>query len=81
MKLKPLTLSILPVLANAYKGDMTYYTPGLGSCGFTNTTSEPVVALSVPMMANGPNPNNNPKCSSWINIFNEKTGKHHKAMI
>ncbi|KAI0016169.1 RlpA-like double-psi beta-barrel-protein domain-containing protein-containing protein [Xylariomycetidae sp. FL0641] len=27
-------------------GDMTYYTPGLGACGQTNTEGEAVVALS-----------------------------------
>lgn len=27
-------------------GDMTYYAPGLGSCGTTSTESDPVVALA-----------------------------------
>jgi hypothetical protein len=33
------------VFANS--GDMTYYAPGLGSCGGTNSESDAVVALSV----------------------------------
>ncbi|KAI0156785.1 RlpA-like double-psi beta-barrel-protein domain-containing protein-containing protein [Xylariaceae sp. FL1272] len=30
----------------SYTGDITYYEPGLGACGETNTDSEDVVALS-----------------------------------
>ncbi|KAI1382648.1 RlpA-like double-psi beta-barrel-protein domain-containing protein-containing protein [Hypoxylon trugodes] len=30
----------------AFSGDMTYYTPGLGSCGETNSEGDAVVALS-----------------------------------
>ncbi|KAI5926191.1 riboflavine-aldehyde-forming enzyme [Camillea tinctor] len=46
-----LTQMILPVAiflgqAAAYAGDMTYYYPGLGSCGNTNGNGDPVVALS-----------------------------------
>ncbi|KAI0597423.1 riboflavine-aldehyde-forming enzyme [Biscogniauxia sp. FL1348] len=42
---------ILPVAmilgrAAAFAGDMTYYYPGLGSCGSTNGNGDPVVALS-----------------------------------
>ncbi|KAI0839497.1 RlpA-like double-psi beta-barrel-protein domain-containing protein-containing protein [Hypoxylon sp. FL0890] len=32
--------------AVAFSGDLTYFTPGLGSCGWTNTESDMVVALS-----------------------------------
>ncbi|KAI1763331.1 RlpA-like double-psi beta-barrel-protein domain-containing protein-containing protein [Hypoxylon sp. FL1150] len=35
---------IAPTLA--HKGDMTYYTPGLGSCGWTNSATDMVVAMS-----------------------------------
>jgi len=30
----------------AFDGDITYYTPGLGSCGQTNTEADMIVALS-----------------------------------
>ncbi|KAI4860319.1 RlpA-like double-psi beta-barrel-protein domain-containing protein-containing protein [Hypoxylon rubiginosum] len=30
----------------AFQGDITYYTPGLGSCGETNTEADMIVALS-----------------------------------
>lgn len=32
---------------NAHHGDLTYYSVGLGSCGWTNTDSELVAAVSV----------------------------------
>ncbi|RYC64836.1 hypothetical protein CHU98_g1341 [Xylaria longipes] len=32
--------------ALAFSGDMTYYYPGLGSCGWTNGNNDAVVALS-----------------------------------
>ncbi|KAI4212271.1 MAG: hypothetical protein LQ351_004984 [Letrouitia transgressa] len=81
MKLKSIALTILPALTKAYRGDMTHYTPGLGSCGYTNGPQDFVVALSVSMMANPPNPNNNPKCGTYIDIFNEAKGTHQRAMI
>jgi len=55
-----------------YTGDVTYYTPGLGSCGVTNSDSDPIVALAENMMsamtpASG-NPNENPLCGKSITI-------------
>ena len=55
--------------------------PGLGSCGYTNSDSDAIVALSTEIMANGPNPNTNPKCGTSINIYNPATGKTHSATI
>lgn len=52
----------------AYNGDMTWYTPGLGSCGWTNVESDSVVALPVAMMNNPANPNVNPICGKPITI-------------
>lgn len=83
MKLSTLALGLLPLVADAYKGDMTHYTPGLGSCGHNDPPSakRDVVALSREMMNNGPNPNTNPKCGSKINIYNPGTKKTHSATI
>ncbi|KAI1650949.1 RlpA-like double-psi beta-barrel-protein domain-containing protein-containing protein [Daldinia loculata] len=39
-------LSFAVQYAIAFSGDLTYYTPGLGSCGETNTETDMVVALS-----------------------------------
>jgi len=58
---------------------MTFYAPGLGSCGITNTETDHIVALAVPMMANGANPNDNPKCGQKITI--EFHGKRHEATV
>jgi len=53
---------IVPIpLVAAYVGEMTYYDPTSSSCGVTTNDMEDVVALSSKMMANGANPNNNPK--------------------
>ncbi|KAL8799218.1 MAG: hypothetical protein Q9182_006052 [Xanthomendoza sp. 2 TL-2023] len=63
---------------------MTYYAPGLGSCGITSNPPADhinVVALSREIMANPPNPNSNPKCGSKITIYNPATKKKHTATI
>ncbi|KAI1395820.1 RlpA-like double-psi beta-barrel-protein domain-containing protein-containing protein [Hypoxylon fuscum] len=39
-------LGILVAPSLAFSGDMTYYTPGLGACGETNSENDAVVALS-----------------------------------
>jgi hypothetical protein len=51
-----------------FTGEITYYAPGLGSCGITNTESDYIVALAVDMMNNGANPNTNPLCNQQITI-------------
>lgn len=54
-------------------GDGTFYTPGLGACGFTNNESELVAAVpfglwdAVPGYTGG-NPNNNPICGKFIKV-------------
>lgn len=60
-------------------GRMTFYTVGMGSCGQTNSDTELVVALNHIDMANGSNPNKNPKCGKKINIFHG--GKTVQATI
>jgi len=53
-----------------FSGDITYYTPGLGSCGITNSESDHIVALAEGMMeaTNNGNPNTNPECGRSITI-------------
>ncbi|KAI8634836.1 RlpA-like double-psi beta-barrel-protein domain-containing protein-containing protein [Xylariaceae sp. FL1651] len=53
-------------------GDLTYYTPGLGACGVTNTEDDAIVALSWQLFdqytpASG-NPNLNTLCGRQIQI-------------
>lgn len=73
-------LTLLPSVI-AYSGDMTYYTPGLGSCGITSGPEDHVVALSTQMMHSGANTNKNPRCGSWIDIWNPKTKQLHNATV
>ena len=70
-----------PSSSGTYTGDITHYEVGLGSCGTTNTDSQAVCALSVAMMANGPNPNTNPKCQTTITLFNPITGSSTQATV
>ena len=55
----------------SYTGDITYYTPGMGACGWTSTTSDAIVAISETIFdvytPNG-NPNNNPLCGKTVTI-------------
>lgn len=53
-----------------YTGDITYYTPGMGSCGIENTSSDMIVAISHVLMesAGVANPNKNPYCNRTIMI-------------
>ncbi len=55
--------------------------PGLGSCGYTSQDSDAIVALSVQMMNNPANPNNNPLCGTYITITNPATGNTAQAEI
>ncbi|KAK4888248.1 hypothetical protein LTR27_012828 [Elasticomyces elasticus] len=64
---------------STYTGDITYYAPGLGSCGWTNTEDEAIVAIPHGMMENGINPNLNPLCGQYITI--SYAGAEHKAKI
>jgi hypothetical protein len=76
-----LSLFSLISLVSAYYGDMTYYAPGLGSCGQYNGPGDPIVALSVSMMQNGANPNSNPKCGTTISITSPATGQTLRATV
>ena len=57
-----------PADEDVHTGDATYYTPGLGSCGITNTESDAIVALAADMMTGSANPNDNPNCGRSITI-------------
>ena len=75
-----LGLALSAPLASAYQGKMTNYqvSAGLTSCGTLHADSEMVVALSESFMTqgfSGSNPNLNPKCNTFINIWNPDTQK------
>ncbi|KAL4909510.1 RlpA-like double-psi beta-barrel-protein domain-containing protein-containing protein [Aspergillus multicolor] len=54
-----------------YTGELTYYDPGLGSCGITSTASEKICAVSHVVfdatLTSG-NPNENPLCGLKLRI-------------
>ncbi|KAI8890571.1 hypothetical protein K501DRAFT_266017 [Backusella circina FSU 941] len=56
----------------SFKGDGTYFYPGLGSCGHYNTDSDMIVALSYVEMKNGQNPNKNKNCGRHIIVKGPK---------
>lgn len=60
-------------------GKMTHYTPGMGSCGKTNTEKDLVVAISKDMYGTYANPNASPMCSKSASI--KCNGKTIKAAI
>ncbi|KAI5813377.1 RlpA-like double-psi beta-barrel-protein domain-containing protein-containing protein [Pyronema omphalodes] len=51
-------------------GLATYYAPGSGSCGWVNSNSDDIVAISYKIMEplDGGNPNNNPNCGRKIKV-------------
>lgn len=65
--------SSYPTSAGAsYSGDFTYYAPGLGACGVTNSDADHIVAISEQIFdlytPNG-NPNNNPLCGRTVTLI------------
>lgn len=64
-----------------YTGDITYYdvSVGLSSCGLQGSNSQDLVAIAPGIMANGANPNANPKCGQKIEISYQ--GNTHVATV
>ncbi|KAJ5599903.1 hypothetical protein N7450_000970 [Penicillium hetheringtonii] len=54
-----------------YEGDLTYYNPALGSCGYTNSDSDLICAVSHVLFdaaSTGSNPNENPLCGMKLRL-------------
>lgn len=54
-----------------YTGDLTYYDPALGACGWTNSGSDSICAVShiiFDAVSTSANPNSNPLCGKKIRI-------------
>ncbi|KAI2624795.1 RlpA-like double-psi beta-barrel-protein domain-containing protein-containing protein [Xylaria nigripes] len=63
MSAKSMILAVVAAFAGAVAAsDMTYYTPGLGACGWVNSEADAVVALNTADYAGGAN------CGRWITI-------------
>ncbi|KAI1455504.1 RlpA-like double-psi beta-barrel-protein domain-containing protein-containing protein [Annulohypoxylon moriforme] len=62
-------LSMTVGYALAFNGDLTYYQPGLGSCGEQSSSSDHIVALAPAQFTSDPN-----ACGKTIQItYNGKT--------
>jgi hypothetical protein len=65
-------LQNLPLPSNnggPYRGDLTYYAPGLGACGIDSKDGENIVAVShllFDAVSRGSDPNQNPLCGKMI---------------
>ncbi|KAG2420036.1 hypothetical protein HFD88_004834 [Aspergillus terreus] len=67
----------------SYSGDLTYYDPGLGSCGITSTGSEPICAVSHVIFdaaSTSANPNENPLCGLKVRIRRGETSVDVKVV-
>ncbi|KZP11439.1 hypothetical protein FIBSPDRAFT_186319 [Athelia psychrophila] len=73
----------LTIRTSTESGDGTYYTPGLGACGKTNSESDHIVAVSHAFFddykGHTANPNDNPICGKTITIHYK--GKSASAKI
>ncbi|PIL27116.1 hypothetical protein GSI_10258 [Ganoderma sinense ZZ0214-1] len=60
------------VMMSKSGGDATYYTPGLGSCGFNNVDTDYIVAVDHATITSfpgaGANPNLNPMCGRKMRV-------------
>ncbi|KAI4177263.1 MAG: hypothetical protein LQ346_007720 [Caloplaca aetnensis] len=78
------TLLLSIPITLAYEGDLTHYledTPVVGSCGYTSSPNDDVVALSAAIMGRPANPNKNPKCGTKIGIWNPHQKTHNWATV
>ena len=66
----------------SYKGDLTWYQTGLGSCGWTSGSSDKIVALSHVIMDayDTGNSNTNPMCGKMVTITG-KDGSPYQAKV
>ncbi|GLB36782.1 putative lytic transglycolase [Lyophyllum shimeji] len=70
-KLSAVLLPLISAVA-AYTGDLTFFTPGLGACGLTNSDADMIAAVSVEFYNTFPgataNPNLNPICGKMATV-------------
>lgn len=68
----------LPASAGIHTGDLTYYAPGLGACGWTSSPDDAIAAVShLVFDAAGDgatNPNANPLCGRSIRVTRDQGG-------
>lgn len=78
----------LPSNSATFTGDLTYYAPGLGACGWDNTDADPIVAVSHILFdaagstsSNGGNSNNNPLCGRKLRARRYDSSKGQSVSI
>ncbi|KAH8904068.1 hypothetical protein BR93DRAFT_930684 [Coniochaeta sp. PMI_546] len=68
----------LPTSTGIHTGDLTYYAPALGACGWTSSPDDAIVAVSHDVFdaaGNGnSNPNANPLCGRSIRVTRDQGG-------
>ena len=66
-----------------FKGDLTYYEPGLGACGVTSSSSQNIVAVAHSLfdaVQTGSDPNQNPLCGRKIRAKRTKEGSGERSV-
>lgn len=71
--------------AKQQQGELTFYAPALGACGWTNTANDTAVAVSHELYdaaaAEGQtNPNQNTLCGRWIRVWRDGEDKTQKGI-
>ncbi|XP_055351841.1 papain inhibitor-like [Paramacrobiotus metropolitanus] len=66
---------------NAFKGDATFYAPGLAACGKTNKESDLIVAVSHVEYGKHANPNKAPVCGKCALVKADGTTKSVKVNV
>ncbi|KAK7691952.1 hypothetical protein QCA50_005357 [Cerrena zonata] len=65
------------IFAQTHTGTLFNFVPGLGACGFTNSSDQTVASVSSQVFNSfpgaGPNPNNNPICTHSVTISSNGT--------
>jgi expansin (peptidoglycan-binding protein) len=68
----------LPTSSGIHTGELTYYAPGLGACGWTSGDGDAIVAVSHEVFdaagGGNPNPNANPLCGKMIRVERDRGG-------
>jgi hypothetical protein len=55
--------------SGSISGQATFYAPGLGACGITNTASDMIAALNAPQFGSYTNSNDDPNCGKQAQVF------------
>ena len=72
----------LAASGTSYTGDLTWYQTGLGACGWDNTASDHIVAISLDIFDAyyTADPNSNPLCGRYVSITG-KDGSQYQAKV